>query len=186
MSSTSKPKGSRSRSKKHSKVQTKKGGILQPSKSRKSQKKSKPDDQRSAKLSATEKSTLKTPSKKRQRSTSNNHRKGGKSANTKIIDSKSIVQCELCRHDAYQQNRIPFVNGTMKEFKRHLKRVHSKGMARKSDFTIIGEIDDIGNRHYFIYKSGGLKKCKYLYYSSIDMFMYSQNAFVLFLYTLHV
>ena len=167
MSSSTKPKGSRSRTKEQRGTQTKKGSNLQPPKSPKKHKTSQSVEYHCTK---SPKSTLKAPLKKHQRSNSINVKKTAKSENVKIIESKCIVRCELCRHDAYRRkmkkknpNWTPFQHSTMKEFKRHLKSAHSKRKVQNGYYSVIGEIDDIGNRHYLIIRAGGQQttKCTY-------------------------
>lgn len=86
------------------------------------------------------------------------------------LSAKYMVKCQLCHHDMYQQemrkknpNWIPFGNGTMKEFKVHLKADHSKRKIKSIYYKVIGEIDNIGNRHYLISKAGGLDTAQCLY-----------------------
>ena len=80
-----------------------------------------------------------------------------------LLNTNYMVTCKLCRHDMYQlemrkknANWIPFDNGTMKEFKAHLKAIHSKWKVQTTYFAVIGEVDETGSRHYFISKTGGI------------------------------
>ena len=170
MSSSSKGKGKRSRSKKQDGIQTKKGGKLQPPKSRGNHKKSKSVDHHDIKSVKSPTPTLNAPTTKHERSKSSNMSKmkstkttkKSKSNDSKCVESKlealpkeqQIFDCQPCGDRLYQKKMMkkkqkwkPFKNGNWSEVKSHFKKCHPKRKAHPSVLKLVGFIGENGHRY---------------------------------------